>query len=94
MPCMKYYIALLLFMSVPAHATESLSVSVTLRGLNLESPTDYAEAVRRIRSAALRMCNQFGSSSRVDDRQTRADCVQAAVDVAIARLPPPVVTRR
>ena len=91
---MQYYIALLLLMSVSTHATESLSVSVTLRGLNLESPTDHAEAVRRIRSAALRMCNQFGNSSRVDDRQTRADCVRAAVDAAMARLQPPVVTSR
>jgi UrcA family protein len=69
---------------------ESASMAVSLRDLQMSSPADRVEALRRIHSAALQLCNRFGNPSRVDDRETRADCIRQAVEAAQAQLRAPI----
>jgi UrcA family protein len=65
---------------------EILSAHVSLRDLDLASEAGHAEAHRRIRATALRLCSKLGNPSRADDREAQADCVRNATDAAVARL--------
>lgn len=79
-----------LFSALNVARAESVSTAVSLRDLQMSSPADRVEALRRIHSAALQLCNRFGNPSRVDDRETRADCIRQAVEAAQAQLRAPI----
>jgi UrcA family protein len=68
------------------HTAESLRTTVAVNDLNLATAAGYTEALQRISSAARRLCNQFRNTSRVDDRESAAACVQAAMADASSQL--------
>jgi len=65
---------------------ESVQVTVSLRDLDLETLPGKTQALKRISAAAWRLCNRFGNTSRVSDRETRSDCVHDSVAEAMTRL--------
>jgi UrcA family protein len=73
--------------SAPATARDpdSVQATVSLRDVDLETVAGKTQALKRITATARRLCNQFGNTSRVADRETRADCVRDAVADATGR---------
>ena len=68
------------------HAAESLRMTVAVSDLDLATESGYLEAVRRISAVARHMCNRLHHASRVDDRESTADCTNAAIADADLRL--------
>jgi UrcA family protein len=84
---------ILLAMSVSALADsgakaviESTRAIVRVGDLDLDSRDGKQEARDRIHEAARSLCNRYRNSSRVDDRETTADCVRDAEVRALERL--------
>jgi UrcA family protein len=63
---------------------ESVHATVPLGDIDLETGAGKARALKRITATARRLCNQFGNTSEVADRETRADCEHDAVADAMS----------
>jgi UrcA family protein len=68
-------------------AADSMHTTVTLSDLDVTTAAGYSEAVQRISAVAHRLCNRLHGSSRVDDRESAAQCIRTAIADASARLP-------
>lgn len=69
-----------------ARDPESVQTTVLQSDVNLETVAGKTQALKRITATARRLCNQFGNTSRVADRETRSDCVRDAVADAMGRV--------
>jgi UrcA family protein len=65
---------------------ESLSRRVWVADLDFSDPKDARIAYERLTSAADYLCRKFMSGNSASDWQTYADCVQDAVDAALAQI--------
>jgi UrcA family protein len=75
-------------LTVPAAvgSQETASTRISLRDVDLTTPSGNAIAAARIVSAARRLCARFRNSSRIDDAETFAVCVHDASVDALVRV--------
>jgi UrcA family protein len=65
---------------------ETTSVKISFAGLNLATPAGLSAAQERVAAAALRACQRFPDSRKVDDRETVNLCYQTTLANAMQHL--------
>lgn len=75
-------------LGVPAAdgSQETASMRISLRDVDLTTPSGHALAAGRVVSAARRLCTRFRNSSRIDDAEIFAACVHDATVDALVRV--------
>ena len=70
----------------PSRAVETVSVKVSLAGLDLATTAGSSRAQERVAAAALRACERLSDSRKVDDRETFKLCYQTTIANAMQHL--------
>jgi UrcA family protein len=65
---------------------ETASVKISFAGLDLATPVGLSTARERVAAAALRACERFSDSRKVDDRETVNLCYQTTLANATQHL--------
>jgi UrcA family protein len=65
---------------------ETASVKISFAGLDLATPVGLSAAQERVAAAALRACEKFSDSRKVDDRETVSLCYQTTLANAMRHL--------
>jgi UrcA family protein len=78
--------------TAPSKAAETASVKITFAELDLATPAGLRTAKERVAAAALRACERFSDSRKVDDRETVNLCYQTSLANAMQHLNALLVT--
>jgi UrcA family protein len=78
--------------AAPSKAAETASVKITFAELDLATPAGLRTAKERVAAAALRACERFSDSRKVDDRETVNLCYQTSLANAMQHLNALLVT--
>jgi UrcA family protein len=70
----------------PSKVAETASVKISFAGLNLATTAGLSTAQERVAAAALRACERFSDSRKVDDRETVNLCYQTTLANAMQHL--------
>lgn len=70
----------------PSKVAETASVKISFAGLNLATTAGLSTAQERVAAAALRACERFSDSRKVDDRETVNLCYQTTLANALQHL--------
>jgi UrcA family protein len=70
----------------PSKVAETASVKISFTGLNLATAAGLSTAQQRVAAAALRACQRFSDSRKVDDRETARLCYQTTLANAMQNL--------
>ena len=72
-------------------AADTLAARISLAGLDLATPDGAREALRRLRTAAQRLCWQLGDDLKAANRATMNACVRETVADAVRKINAPTV---
>ena len=69
-----------------AQTAESRSMTIAVDDLNVATAAGYSEALARISAVARQLCNKLHNTARVDNRESAAECMRAAIAAATEQL--------
>ena len=76
---------------IAAPAAETLVAKVSLAGLDLSTSEGASAALKRIRTVALHLCNQFRNSTVTGDWEAFGDCVRDTLNDAVRQVKSPTL---
>jgi UrcA family protein len=78
----------------PSKAAETVSVKISLAGLDLATTAGSSRAEQRVAAAALQVCERFSDSRKIDDRETLKLCYETTFANAMQQLTALLVATR